>query len=323
MSGVQRMRALVSFWSYKRADIAALWRDLHVHGQPPDLFADSGAFSAHTQGVRITPEEYAEWIHRWRPYFTVYANLDVIGNAAASHGNLRALESMGLAPLPVAHTNTGTEYLRRYCDEYPYIALGGMVGKTVSALMPWCVQAFRIAKPTGTVFHGFGLTSMKPLMALPWYSVDSSSWGAGYRFGQVTLFDGRTGKKTVLKLGDRAAWAKAAPLVRALGFDPNDFADRSRNTRALNAALAAASYFTLEQFLQRRHGAVVMRPGDRPEVRFDGDGPILFAADGSGQNLIDGASGVARSGLRLYLADDAGHNDVKHYAAHHTRRTTP
>ena len=114
---------------------------------------------------------------------------------------------------------------------------------------------------------------------------------------------------------------RSAPLVRSLGFDPTDFADRSRNTRALNAALAAASYFSLEQFLRRRHGPVHLHPAERPEVRFNMDGPVLFAADGSGQNLIDGASGVARhAGLRLYLADDAGHNDVKHYAAHHIRR---
>lgn len=323
MTDTVPMRALVSYWSYKNADIGALWRDLHTNGKPPDLFGDSGAFSAYTQGVRITPDEYAAWIHKWRPYFTVYANLDVIGNAKASHANLRTLEGMGLGPLPVAHTNTGTDYLKKYCAEYPYIALGGMVGKTAKALMPWCVQAFKIAKPTGTVFHGFGLTSLQPLMALPWYSVDSSSWGAGFRFGLVTLFDPKTGKRTVVRLGDRAGWAKVATQVRSYGFDPNDFADRSRNTRAKVAALSAASFFSLEQSLRRRHGLVFMQPGDRPEVRFDGGGLRIFAADGSGQNLIDGATGVARAGLRLYLVDRTGKSDLKlAYTELNQRRTT-
>jgi len=39
-------------------------------------------------------------------------------------------------------------------------------------------------------FHGFGLTSFKLLRKFRWYSVDSTTWGQGGRFGRIQLLDG-------------------------------------------------------------------------------------------------------------------------------------
>ncbi len=46
-----------------------------------DVFCDSGAFSMMTQGVKIDIYKYARFLLRYKRFFDVYANLDVIGNA--------------------------------------------------------------------------------------------------------------------------------------------------------------------------------------------------------------------------------------------------
>ena len=49
-------------------------------------------------------------------------------------------------------------------------------------------------------------------------------------------------------------WKRHAKLVRSLGFNPLDFADRSRNDRAKICAISALSYMLAEQWLSKYHG---------------------------------------------------------------------
>jgi hypothetical protein len=143
-----------------------------------------------------------------------------------------------------------------------------------------------------SVFHGFGITTWKALLAFPWYSVDSSSWGQGFRFGHVPLFDSSRGEFIKLRLGDRKDWFKHAGLVRSYGFDPADFADRARNDRAKICGISALAYMKAEAWLRRYHGEISMPRRDAPP------GLRVYIADGSSGNLGD-----ADKGLKLYLAD--------------------
>ncbi len=251
-----KLRILLSYHYYKDTDLDGLFGKYFT--QPyPDVFADSGGFSAMTQGVEIKWQEYAQWVKRYSHLLTVYANLDEIGNAEATLANQKRLEDAGLNPLPVFHTGEDWQYLERYIEQYPYIALGGMVPhmRAADKLMPWIIKAFKMAKGKA-VFHGFGATSWEVMSQLPWYSVDSSSWGQGFRFGIIPLFDERKGKFVKVKLGDGKAWAQHASLVRTLGFSPSDFADRSKNDRAKICAISALSYMKAEQWLRGRWGEI-------------------------------------------------------------------
>jgi hypothetical protein len=84
------MRILVSYHYYKKTDLDTLVAKLSP--PVPDIFADSGAFSAHTQGVSVSLGEYVAWLRRWSHHFTTYSNLDVIGDADATGTNQRRLE---------------------------------------------------------------------------------------------------------------------------------------------------------------------------------------------------------------------------------------
>lgn len=293
-----RFRVLISYHYFRNVDLDELF-GTNWPGPAPEVFADSGAYSAKSQNADVRVAEYATWLERWQHHFTVAANLDTIGDgpeaAAGTLTNQRYLEDRGLTVLPVFHAGEPWSALEHYLEAgYPYVALGGLVGRPVPSIMAWLVRCFRMAGAS-TVFHGFGLTSWRPLADLPWYSVDSSSWGASYRYGQLRLFDAQRGRWVQASVGNHAELYKpdVARLIREHGFDPADFADRARYTRERTCQLSAVTWWRAEQWVRRRHGPVAMPAGDRPP------GLRWYCADGSGPNLSDGAAG-----LKLYLASE-------------------
>ena len=296
-SGVDRanmqLRILLSYHYYKDTDLDALFAKYFTEPYP-EVFADSGAFSAASQGAHIDIADYAAWVKRWAHLLTVHSNLDVIGDAAATDRNQKTLEAMGLDPLPVFHTGSDMAHLDALLDRYQYIALGGMVPymRFPKRIMPWLIKCFKLAQGRA-VFHGFGATSWTVVKSFPWYSVDSSSWGSGFRYGQVPVFNTARGKFETLSLGKVKEWQEHARLVTQLGFDWRDFADRKRNDRAKICAISALSYMMAEQWLRKRHGEIYI-PG-RPQ----GAGERLHLADTSnGVNYSD-----ADQGLKVLLAD--------------------
>lgn len=275
-----RLRILASYHYYGRADFDKLIGSRFK--QPfPEVFADSGAYSAFTQGAEIDIDHYANWLERWSHYFTVYANLDVVGDREASMRNQKILEDRGLTPIPVFHTGTDWSVLEQLVEQYEYIGLGRMVpfmGAT-KKLMPWLIRAFKIAGDKA-VFHGFGSTNWTVVKSLPWYSVDSSSWGQGYRYGAVPIFDPRAARFFKARLGSRDDWAKHSRLVRSYGLDPDDFADRERNRTLDVVALSALSYLHAEKWLKDRHGEIKLPSGGDP-------GPKYYLADSGAHHMND------------------------------------
>lgn len=316
-----RLRILLSYHYYKDTDLDALFAKYFTEPYP-DVFADSGGFSAMTQGVEINWRDYAAWVKRWKHLFTTYANLDAIGDAEGTLANQKRLEDAGLQPLPVFHTGEDWRYLEQYVEQHPYIALGGMVPymRFPNKIMPWCVQAFKRARGKA-VFHGFGATAWKVVRDLPWYSVDSSSWGQGFRFGQVPLFNEKRGGFIKVNLGDNKTVYRHAAIIREMGFEPADFAERGRNDRAKICAISALSYMRAERWLRRRHGEIFI-PGrdgagaglrqhlaDANPQRF---GDAVEGASGVRLHLSDTSNGInfgdADAGVKLHIADARGHS---------------
>lgn len=297
------MNILLSFHYYRDTDLDAL---IGKFATPPRVFADSGAFSAMSVGADVQLHEYVAWLNRWQHLFTTYVNLDVIGDPVATWENQQRMEDQGLHPVPVFHGGSPWEFLERYLERgYPYIALGGMVGTAgVPALLRHATRCFRMAEGTGAVFHGFGMTKLPLLAALPWYSVDSSSWGASYRYGTVNLFDTDRCRWVRVRLGDHAAVYANAALLRAHGGKPEEFAQRGfgisgdkppdqvRRERASLVRVSVVAWLRLQAWLQQHHGTV--------------EGPTIYLADANGgwsdQKDLDV---IAQMGPMVYLADAA------------------
>lgn len=160
------------------------------------VFLDSGAFSAHTLGVEIDIRKYAEYIRRNHDILrkedgVVMASvLDGIGDALKTWQNQLALEQLGAKPLPCFHFGEDVRYLQWYVERYPYITLGGMVGRTSEDLMRWLDPLWEKHLTDGSgrarlKVHAFGITSVAIMERYPWYSVDSSSWIQTAAFGSI------------------------------------------------------------------------------------------------------------------------------------------
>jgi hypothetical protein len=176
-------RRLYSYYYHDRID-----REVQIAiDAKMELFLDSGAYSAHTQGETITLEQYAGFIRENGHHFSVRANLDDIGDTGPkSWDNLKALESLGctgeLQVFPVFHAADDYQYLTKMLDGgYEFMALGGLVGASRNVLRDWLDNVWakylvdKDGKPRLRV-HGFGLTDTELMIRYPWYSVDSSSW---------------------------------------------------------------------------------------------------------------------------------------------------
>jgi hypothetical protein len=109
----------------------------------------------------------------------------------------------GKKPIPVWHKSRGKEEFLRMCDQYDYVAIGGIVTKEIKTeeyrFLRWFVEE---AHKRGTKIHGLGFTNAKGLRAYKFDSVDSSSWVYGNKYGMVQLFNG-SGMKYISKRKDQ------------------------------------------------------------------------------------------------------------------------
>ncbi|MFK0063368.1 hypothetical protein ACIQTN_29585 [Streptomyces werraensis] len=284
MSG-EPFKALCSYAYFRTPAFAELLEE--VHAGPALVFGDSGAHSARTLGLTLTLDGYAAWCREHDQRLTLYANLDVIGAPEATWRNQQELEARGLTPIPVFHTGEPWHYLERYLEAgHTYIALGKLLGNPLADLLPWLDRAFTLAQGRA-VFHGFGMTTWEVLRRLPFYSVDSSTWNQGLRFGVAKLFDQRTGTWSRFLLRDKPAVLRHLDLIRSYRLDPRSLANRAAFTAAQDqvAAAMAESYRRAETWLRHRHGLVDLPPGPRNPVTRHGT--------------------PAAPGLHLYLASSA------------------
>jgi len=290
-------RVLTSFHYFRDkqlTDITALYPG------PVELFADSGAFSVATTGATIALPDYTAWLKDWRDVITTAATLDVIGDPEATARNTDALEAAGLSVLPTFHTGTPWPVLEALCARYRYVALGGMVPywRRPKELMRWLVRCFRIAQPHGTVFHGFGQTNRTLISALPFYSVDSSTWSGGAQYGKVRLWDDGRGRMTEFQAGDRSAVQRHATLLRSHGADPVTVARKGFALKpgkpaedfiredAMMRGTSAVAYHRFGQWLAQRH-RVPPPPG------WTSTGTCLYLADTHLNNFAPAALAVA------------------------------
>ena len=193
----QQGSKLHSFFHCREGGFEYGWFNMNKKNKV-DLFLDSGAFSAWTQGIEVDIQEYIKFIKEHEDILEVYANLDVIGlggklpnklTAEMTLKNQKIMEEAGLNPLPCFHFGEPFEYLKYYVDNYDYMAFG-VAGVKGSSLVPWLDTCFSdyVCDEKGypkIKVHGFAVTSLPLMWRYPWYSVDSTSWVMTSRTGAI------------------------------------------------------------------------------------------------------------------------------------------
>lgn len=160
------------------------------------IFLDSGAFSAYTLGVKLSVEEYCDYIKRNHDIIRIEDNvvmasvLDGIGDPLQTWRNQLEMEARGVRPLPCFHAGEDERYLEHYIENYEYITLGGMVGSSTKQLCTWLDRIWERYLTDGSgrprlKVHGFGITAIPIMERYPWHSVDSSSWIQTAAFGGI------------------------------------------------------------------------------------------------------------------------------------------
>jgi hypothetical protein len=164
------------------------------------LFIDSGAFSMWTKGVSIDVDEYIKWLNERSEYIDLFGQVDAIPPVNASPQQvreaaektwenylyMRARVNKPEGLLYTFHVGEPIEFLERalrWKDEngnyIPYIALGGMVGKTHNVrdnFLRQCYDAIKRSPNPNVKVHAFGMTDRDLAEKYPITSADSTSW---------------------------------------------------------------------------------------------------------------------------------------------------
>ena len=159
---------------------------------------DSGAFSFIQNNKRA---DWNEYVRRYIEYIKqtntkLFFELDIdglIGYDRVKEIRRRIEREVGIQPIPVWHKRLGVAEFLRMCDEYKYVAIGGIVSREITKpeykYFPWFITE---AHKRGAKIHGLGFTNLVGLTKYHFDSVDSSAWTGGTRFGLIYKFNGKT-----------------------------------------------------------------------------------------------------------------------------------
>ena len=158
-----------------------------------DYALDSGAFTVHNTGGSVDLAAYIDFCRErleTDPLCTEVFSLDVVGDWRGSERNAEAMWAAGVPAIPVFHMGEPEGLLSHMAQASPKVGLGGMWGCPRDRKRRWVEQAFARIWPHR--IHGLGTFSEPLMMAVPFHSVDSSTWmsypsmyGNWRRFGRI------------------------------------------------------------------------------------------------------------------------------------------
>lgn len=163
-----------------------------------DFILDSGIFTflngretANVDWDKYT-FEYGQFVKKHQIKNYVEIDIDtVIGLEEVEKLRARLTSQVGHAPIPVWHMNRGYEKWLEICRDYDYVCFGAFITDGLKRDKYHKIAKFLSdAKKENCKVHGLGFTNFEYLKKLPFYSVDSSSWTIGNRFGSYCKFQG-------------------------------------------------------------------------------------------------------------------------------------
>lgn len=211
LAGVANTRGLLDeYLKKKKVDIPILGSFHYVNGYHKKIIPylehfllDSGAFtfmnSRHKSKVDWNNylQKYIDFINEYDIKYFFELDIDVVVGYDRVREMRKILETKtGKRCIPVWHKSRGLEEWYKLTKEYDYVAIGGFVIKEIKKTEYKFIPKFlEIAKKNNCKVHGLGFTNFEGLKKCKFYSVDSTTWINGQKFGEVQKFDGRTLKK--------------------------------------------------------------------------------------------------------------------------------
>ena len=150
---------------------------------------------------------YIEFIKKHDVKYFFELDIDsVVGYEKVKQLRKRLEKETGKRCIPVWHKSRGKDEFLKMCDEYDYVAIGGIVTKEITKdQYPFFTWFLNEAHKRGCKVHGLGFTSIADLPKYHFDSVDSTSWKSGGRFGQLHIYKNGT-IKTITQKSKRAVY---------------------------------------------------------------------------------------------------------------------
>jgi hypothetical protein len=172
---------------------------------------DSGAFTFMTsmKGKKLDWDkyvtEYGMFVKQHDIKYFFELDIDALVGIKEVERLRDLLETVaGRKCIPVWHRSRGLDYWKKMISDYDYVAIGGIVTREIKRTeYDIFTVLLRMAKEKNCKVHGLGFTNLKGMEKYKFYSVDSTSWLSGNRFGGVYVFNGRTMEKHNKKNGQR------------------------------------------------------------------------------------------------------------------------
>jgi hypothetical protein len=209
------------------------------------LILDSGGFTLLQEAknnpdmavdVRGYAEEYYAELKRIGHLFSMCAEVDLPDKVGIdySEGIKRELLSGGIHIVPVMQGQP-IEYFERlrWFDTYPYIAVGSAcIGPP--KFKGWLRDIFLKGQACGNLFHGFGATTDEVLAKHQFYSVDSTTWLDGGKFGTTMIYE--NGRLRYYDMEYKAVRNKYKRMFEENGLVFNDIKnDKALEVNMMNA----------------------------------------------------------------------------------------
>ncbi len=160
-----------------------------------DFLLDSGAFTF-LNNQKLKSVDFDGYLKRYINFINMYDirhffELDIdkiVGYKKVLEYREKLEYETNKKCIPVWHRSRGKDEYYRLCENYDYIAVGGLAIKEIKKSEYKFLNALcQIAKERDCKVHGLGFTQ-SDTESYKFYSCDSTSWQSGGRFAQVHKF---------------------------------------------------------------------------------------------------------------------------------------
>lgn len=156
---------------------------------------DSGAFTF--MGGKKSAIDWDSYVERYSRFISdndvrLFFELDidsVVGYERVLELRDKLENLTGKRCIPVWHKSRGKDEFLKMCDEYDYVAIGGIASKEIVkreyGVFRWFIKE---ANKRGAKIHGLGFTDARYFDKIRFDSVDSSTWNIGQRFACTVVY---------------------------------------------------------------------------------------------------------------------------------------
>lgn len=157
---------------------------------------DSGAFTFMSNSKKAVDwdeylQRYIDFINKYDVKYFFELDIDAVVGYERVKELRRKLEAgTGKKCIPVWHKSRGIEEYKKHCEEYDYIAIGGLASINIgTSEYPFLKKLAAYARAKKVKLHCLGFT-VAEIEKFGFYSADSTTWNMISRFGKIYKFTG-------------------------------------------------------------------------------------------------------------------------------------